>query len=274
MLTVYRVGGAFNRNYSFFAGVSQNSQMFSTHKKTISNFLRNVVSKRSSERTFTVCVEGNIGSGKTTFLNNFKVYKNTTVIQEPVQLWRNVAGTNLLDLFYKDPGRYAYLFQSYVQLTMVRLHAMHTPQPYKIMERSAYSAKLFIENMKRSKTMQDVEFFVVDEWFNWSVQNAGIHTDLIVYLRTSPEVVYKRMRDRARKEEDCISLEFLTQLHQIHDEWLLNKNFSSLPAPVIVLNGDKSIEEMMSEFNICKDSIYSKGSLHEMEIGDAESQRI
>lgn len=95
-----------------------------------------------------------------------------------------------------------------------------------------------------------------------------------MYLRTSPEVVYKRMRDRARKEEDCISLEFLTQLHQIHDEWLLDKKIFPLPAPVIVLNGDKSMEEMMSEFNICKDSIYRKGSLHEMAKGDAESQRI
>ena len=61
----------------------------------MSTFFRNV-SRRNPKRTFTVCVEGNIGSGKTTFLNNFKVYENTTVIQEPVQLWRNVAGTNLL----------------------------------------------------------------------------------------------------------------------------------------------------------------------------------
>ena len=95
-----------------------------------------------------------------------------------------------------------------------------------------------------------------------------------MYLRTSPEVVYKRMRQRARKEEDCISLELLKQLHQIHEEWLLDRTLFSLPAPVIVLNGDKSIEDMMTEFNTCKDSIYRKDSLHEMEKGDAESQRI
>ena len=83
------------------------------------------------------------------------------------------------DLFYKDPTRYAYLFQSYVQLTMVRLHALDTPQPYKVMERSAYSARLFIENMKRTKTMQDVEFFVLDEWYDWSIKNSRIQTDLI-----------------------------------------------------------------------------------------------
>lgn len=45
---------------------------------------------------FTVCVEGNIGSGKTTFLSHFKKFENITVLEEPVELWRNVSGTNLL----------------------------------------------------------------------------------------------------------------------------------------------------------------------------------
>lgn len=50
----------------------------------------------SNTRPFTVCIEGNIGSGKTTFLNNFKQFNNTTVLQEPVELWRDVEGMNLL----------------------------------------------------------------------------------------------------------------------------------------------------------------------------------
>ncbi|XP_051166707.1 deoxynucleoside kinase [Leptopilina boulardi] len=231
--------------------------MFSIHK-TFTNFLRNVILRRDSKRRFTVCVEGNIGSGKTTFLNNFKIYNNTAVLQEPVQLWRNVAGENLLELMYKDTERYACLFQSYVQLTMVQLHKLNTSQPYKIMERSAYSARLFIENMKRNKTLKDVELYVLEAWYNWSIENSEIETDLIVYLRTSPEVVYKRMRERARKEEDCVSLDYLQQLHKIHDEWLLERKIFSLPAPVIVLNGDKNLEEMISEFNICKENIYNK----------------
>lgn len=50
---------------------------------------------------FTICIEGNIGSGKTTFLNHFKNF-NATVLQEPVDLWRNVAGVNLLVSFSAD----------------------------------------------------------------------------------------------------------------------------------------------------------------------------
>jgi len=48
------------------------------------------------KRPFTVCVEGNIGSGKTTFLSHFKKFDNVTVLEEPVELWRDICGTNLL----------------------------------------------------------------------------------------------------------------------------------------------------------------------------------
>lgn len=33
--------------------------------------------------------------------------------------------------------------------------------------------------------------------------------DLIVYLRTSPEVAYERIKKRARDEESCVPIEYL-----------------------------------------------------------------
>jgi septin family protein len=46
-------------------------------------------------RPFTVFVEGNIGSGKTTFLNHF-ASADVQILSEPVEMWRNVEGHNLL----------------------------------------------------------------------------------------------------------------------------------------------------------------------------------
>ncbi|KAL2722545.1 deoxynucleoside kinase-like isoform X2 [Vespula squamosa] len=221
---------------------------------------------KTYKRPFTVCVEGNIGSGKTTFLNHFKSYNNTVVLQEPVELWRDISGVNLLELMYKDPRRYAFIFQSYVQLTMLRLHTYKTQLPYKVMERSVYCSRLFIENMKRNKILQDVEIVVLEEWYDWCIKNANIETDLIIYLRTSPEVVYQRMRIRARKEENSVSLEYLKQIHEIHDEWLLYQSLFSLPAPVIILDGNKSIEEMVAEFDKCKNKIFTQQREVENEI--------
>ena len=51
---------------------------------------------KKQKKPFTVIVEGNIGSGKTTFLNHFAKFKDVEVLQEPVNKWRNVQGHNLL----------------------------------------------------------------------------------------------------------------------------------------------------------------------------------
>lgn len=80
---------------------------------------------------------------------------------------------------YSEPSRYAFLFQSYVQLTMLQLHTCKTPSPYKIMERSVYSAMCFVENLKRRNVLRDVEVDILENWYNWSLKNANIETDLI-----------------------------------------------------------------------------------------------
>lgn len=84
---------------------------------------------------------------------------------------------------YNDPSRYAFLFQSYVQLTMLQLHTCKTPSPYKIMERSVYSTMGFIENMKRKNILSDVEVVVLEEWYNWCLKSAKIETNLIGMFR-------------------------------------------------------------------------------------------
>lgn len=83
-----------------------------------------------------------------------------------------------------------------------------------------------------------------------------------MYLRTSPQIVYERMRARARKEEDCVSLNYLEQIHQVHDDWLLNRSLFTVPAPVIILNADQSMEEMFVEFENCKENIFGNENIH------------
>lgn len=52
------------------------------------------------DHTFTVFVEGNIGSGKTSFLNHFSKFK-ALVLAEPVETWRNMHGYNFLVSFIR-----------------------------------------------------------------------------------------------------------------------------------------------------------------------------
>ena len=92
-------------------------------------------SSRKEKRPFTVVVEGNIGSGKTTFLEHFVKKEVVEVVTEPVEEWRNVNGRhNLLQLMYEDPSRWSHLFQSYVQLTMTKNHLQKLSSPQVIIE--------------------------------------------------------------------------------------------------------------------------------------------
>ena len=89
-------------------------------------------------------IEGNIGSGKTTLINILKNFNNFEVIEEPVNLWLNLKGDdnkNILQEFYDDPERYAYIFQTMVFKT--RLNSIDHPQDKDIRfsERSIWTDK-------------------------------------------------------------------------------------------------------------------------------------
>ncbi|GLH08466.1 Deoxynucleoside kinase [Gryllus bimaculatus] len=206
------------------------------------------------KKPFTVFVEGNIGCGKTTFLSYFN-QSEAQVIAEPIELWRNVNGHNLLGTLYEDPKRWGFLFQSYVQLTMLDMHLTQTQRSLKLMERSVHSARLcFVENLHRSKIITDAEMSVLDHWYKWIKTHADVEGDLIgkfpmhVYLQTKPEVVYERMRARNRKEENCVPLSYLQQLHELHEEWLIQGSRISKPTQVIVVDANRDLDHMKGEF--------------------------
>lgn len=99
-----------------------------------------------------ILVEGNIGSGKTTFLKQFEHTLNATILPEPVDRWSSIGGRhNLLTLMYEQPAKYALALQTYVQLTMLQNHRQDVPTQFKLMERSLYSARYcFVENLFRT----------------------------------------------------------------------------------------------------------------------------
>lgn len=72
-------------------------------------------------------------------------------------------------------------------------------------------------------------------WFEFNIKTSCDSTDFfsnLVYLRTTPEVVYDRMKVRGRSEETSVSLDYLKQLHDLHEEWLIHGR-KYRPAPVI-----------------------------------------
>ncbi|CAK9295225.1 unnamed protein product [Gordionus sp. m RMFG-2023] len=197
--------------------------------------------KKKSFSVQNISIEGNIGSGKTSFTNYFLNNPNIQVFPEPIDKWRNLCGHNLLDLYYADPVKWGFAFQMFVQKSLMDIIYKPTKCPYKIIERSIYSAKYtFVENMHNKKTINDVEYLVYSEWFDFCSKVLPLKIDLIIYIRTDPIICYHRIKERGRIEETMISLDLLNELHELHESWLIKKYFTDFDIPVLVLDGNQS----------------------------------
>jgi deoxyadenosine/deoxycytidine kinase len=195
-----------------------------------------------TKKEFTVWVEGNIGAGKSTLLDYFA--SQAEVVKEPVEKWQNVNGHNLLQLLYEDPARYAYLFQSVVMLTAVQNHLTTSSQPVKIIERSLFSAQYcFAENFYQNGQLHDAEYETLNQWLTLFTTSCELPVDLIIYLRCEPEIALERIKNRARKEEETLSLSYLRELHMNHENWLVHQKFP-VPAPVLMLDANQDLSTM------------------------------
>lgn len=187
-------------------------------------------------------VEGNIGTGKSTFLNMIESLHNEKyqVIYEPVDVWTNfkdTSGKNILQYFYEDPKRFAYTFQNTAFVSRVeKLREIDKTKEAVFIERSIWSDKnVFAKNCFESGMMSEIEYMLYLKWFEWLEENLKFEgTPEFVYLRCSPETSFERMKKRNRSEEIGVSLEYLSQIHQKHEDWLLdsikNQNITILNA--------------------------------------------
>nr|XP_031536524.1 thymidine kinase 2, mitochondrial isoform X1 [Vicugna pacos]XP_031536525.1 thymidine kinase 2, mitochondrial isoform X1 [Vicugna pacos] len=152
-------------------------------------------------------------------------------------------------LMYRDACRWGLTLQTYVQLTMLDQHTRPQMSPIRMMERSIHSARyIFVENLYRSGKMPEVDYAVLSEWFDWIVRNIDVSIDLIVYLRTTPETCYQRLKMRCREEEKVIPLEYLDAVHHLYEEWLIKGGHFPVAAPVLVIEADHDMQKMVELF--------------------------
>ncbi len=189
-------------------------------------------------------VDGNIGSGKSTFCKLFaEKYNNIDICLEPVNDWINLkddsTNQNILQNFYDDPQRWSYTFQNYAAITRVNNLTKPTNKDIKITERSIYTDRnVFAKSLYETGQMSSLEWKMYNEWYIWLenilIEKMGKPSGFI-YLRCDPEVSFKRLKIRSRNEESSVSLEYLKMLHKAHDDWLYDKKLTSC---VIDVNED------------------------------------
>ncbi|XP_045476470.1 deoxynucleoside kinase-like isoform X2 [Harmonia axyridis] len=223
--------------------------------------LKGVEIKREG-RPFRVSIEGNIGAGKSTCIEYFEKLASVETYAEPIEWWRDVDGNNLLELLYSDINTWISVFQSYVQLSRLKVQTTKPLKPdtiVQIFERSIQNNRFcFLEHAYRKGSLNSADYAVLDQWYRWIRENVDINLDLIVYLRTTPEVVYERVKKRNRPEETGLSLQYLKDLHDSHEKWLMSNDERFNTVPLLVLDGNKALEEMEAQYKLCENQILGK----------------
>lgn len=181
-----------------------------------------------------ISVEGNIGTGKSTFLRIIRdKYKDSNIIflDEPLDKWlelKDADGENILEKFYKNQERWSYSFQMNAFISRTKSILEKNPkQNLIIIERSVITdRRVFAELLKESGKISELEWKLYDEWYNWLLNDYNVKPDLYIYLRANSNVSYSRMKQRCRKEEDIVPKEYIDAVCKKHDDWLLNENDS------------------------------------------------
>ena len=184
-----------------------------------------------------ISIEGNIGSGKSTFVEQLKLnIKNDKIcfLEEPVDIWNTIIdkdGITILENYYKDNKKWAFSFQmmAYIsRLSLLKKAIESNKYEIIITERSLYTDKyVFCQMLYDNNLIEDIEYSIYNKWF----EEFNIIQDIqYVYLKTDPIISYERVIKRCRTGE-TISLSYLINCCHYHDKWLSNEK-------VIIINAN------------------------------------
>lgn len=159
-----------------------------------------------------ITIDGNIGSGKTSVLNYLHRNYKLPVDLEPVDNWN----TYLKDL-YEDSNN---VFKFQVRIWLDRCWIQEKPEKNTILiERSPQFIKnVFVETALEYKMINEVEKELI---YDLHKKTDELWEDNIyIYLRTSPDNCFKRIKKRNRITEKNISLNYIESIHNKHETTL------------------------------------------------------
>lgn len=186
------------------------------------------------QRPRLLSVEGNIGAGKSTLIENLKeTYAEDPrfyFILEPVDQWEKIRdknGKNMIQKFYENSEKYAFAFQ--VMAFQTRLQLLkdalryaeeHTEVTTIVMERSLEADyHIFAKMLFEEGVMEDVQYQIYVDMASNALKEYSV--DGIIWLDTDYEECFRRVEKREREGEGGkIHLRYLNKCHQYHTEWL------------------------------------------------------
>ena len=166
-------------------------------------------------------VNGNIGSGKSTFLRYLKE-RGLSVCEEPIESFKKMPcspETKPLDLLYRDESTLHFLLaEMYIHFihklaTLNYLHKKRDSKDHFVVVERMNLYDMFGYPIKRKNGMT-TDLWNITKFLLFNIGDAIVPSaDGIVVLDTPPDVCLERIRRRGRTEESRISLDFLQDFH-------------------------------------------------------------
>lgn len=190
-----------------------------------------------------ICIEGIIGSGKTTVLEKIKDIlpdsQNISVLKERFE------DNKLLELFYQKPNQYNVLTEySFLidRFNQIYKHFFIYKKHFTLSDFTFRKCLWFAQN-----NLPSFEYKQYEKYFLQLEKDLNIFPDKIIFLDVKPEQAYQNIRNRNRNFEKNISLNYLENIYCIYQ-----KNIHSMPTPVFSIEVrdyetliDKVIEEIV-----------------------------
>ena len=188
-------------------------------------------------------VEGNIGAGKSTFIQLVAEHLSyTSVALESSHSWkRQDHAQSLLAHFYQKPDRWAYTLETLTMTCRVKqhIHEQNNNRPFRLVERSIYSGyHVFAYNSYQSGYMNDVEWKVYKDWFNFLITGRCTQPLGFIYLKVNPKKEDEEQEDSilvddliaeeiesATAGQENYANKTLEELHQLLDGAVNNEDY-------------------------------------------------
>lgn len=183
-----------------------------------------------------IVLAGTIGAGKSSLAKALGEHLGTEVYYEAVD------NNPVLDLYYQDPKKYAFLLQIYFLNKRFESIKMAYTQENNVLDRSIFEDELFLTLNYKNGNITKTELEIYQNLLsNMLEEMEGMpkkHPDLLVYIDVSFETMLSRIAQRGRSFEQIDDQpELKAYYHQVHEEypaWYENYDVS----PKIRINGD------------------------------------
>ena len=206
-----------------------------------------------------ISIEGNIGSGKSTLVENLREFykdnSNVKFVDEPVKDWNNITDENditILEKFYADQTKYSFSFQimAYIsRLAILKKTIEENPTAIIITERFLYTDReVFAKMLFDNKNIELINYKIYLKWFDTFALDFPITQ--VIYVKTSPEICFNRINKRSRTGENNIPLQYLENCHLYHNNMLDKSSNSCFCTNQLVLNGSIDIYENKQQLDI------------------------